>query len=74
MHYAHNVGEGALIEICIYDHVYKISCTDIQIHLIHPAKSFAYLNETRDQDKNLPEIFRNHFEKIYSLERFRYIC
>ena len=37
MHYAHNVGLGAFIKICIFEHLYKISYKDIQIHLIMPC-------------------------------------
>ena len=41
--YAHNVGLGAFIKICMFEHLYKISVADIQIHLIYA------LHQTRNK-------------------------
>ena len=46
MHYANNVGLGALIKICIFEHLYRISYTDIPIHLIYAMHQTRNKQET----------------------------
>ena len=51
MHYAHNVGSAAFIKICIFEHLYKISYTDIQIHLIYALHQTRNKRSKNDKEK-----------------------
>ena len=50
MLYAHDVGLGAFIEICIFAHPYEISYTDIEIHLIYALHQTGNKRKRTEQE------------------------
>ena len=67
MHYAHNVGLGAFIKICIFEHLYTISYTDIRIQLIYALyqtrKNVVKMTKGREQnDSDCVHTMPAHFE------------